>query len=149
MKTKQTHKHYMEWLSAEQMHEASKAWLSELEFISDEHHFFEDLVTTFTTPIIQSGKFSDTKEIIDAINRSNKQNNELIEAVKTHKNELHIMVDKIDQIEQEKAYANEHKTLMTIIADFLTAYRSLKLQLFEMIKNIKKEDKFKHLIDKR
>lgn len=149
MTTKQTYTHYVEWLSAEQMHEASKEWLSELEFIRDEHHFFEDLITSFTTPIIESGKFSDTKEIIDEINRSNKQNNQLIKTVITHINKLQIMVDKIDQLEEEKAYAAEHKALITTIATFLKEYKSLKRQLFEIIKRIKKEEKFKHLIDKK
>jgi len=149
MKTKQSYTHYIEWLSAEQMHEASKEWLSELKFIRDEHRFFEDLITSFTFPIIESGKFTDTKEIIDAINKSNKQNNLLIEAIKTHENDLQIMVDKIDQLEEEKAYASEHRTLITTITKFLNEYKSLKSQLFEIIKTVKKEEKLKHLIDKK
>jgi len=149
MKTIHTYTNYIEWLSADQMHEASKEWLSELKFIRDELLFFEDLITTFTSQLIESGKFSDNKEIIDAINRSNKRNNSLIEAIKTHQNELQIMVDKIDQLEEEKAYVNEHRTLTTTIAEFLKEYKALKSQLFEIIKSIKKEEKFKHLIDKK
>ena len=149
MKTKQTYTHYIEWLSADQMHEASKEWLSELEFIKDEHLFFEDLITTFTSQIIEFGKFSDTKEIIDAINRSEKKNNDLIKAVKNHENNLQVMVDHLDQLEEEKAYTAEHKSLITTITDFLEAYKSLKSQLFDIIKNIKKIDKQNHLIDNR
>jgi len=147
--TTKTHTHYVEWLSADQMHEASKEWLSELRFIRDEHHFFEDLITAFTSQLIESGKFSDNKEIIDAINRSSKRNNLLIEAIKTHENELQIMVDKINQLEKEKAYTKEHSSLIIIIADFLKEYKSLKLQLFDIIKTIKKEEKQRHLIDKK
>ena len=104
MKTIQTQVKYVEWLSAEEMHDASKEWLSELRFIKDEHLFFEDLITTYTSLIIESGKFSDTTEIADAINKSEKQNNLLIEAVKVHENKLQIMVDGIDQLKEEKAY---------------------------------------------
>lgn len=149
MTTTKIYAHYVEWLSADQMHEASKEWLSELRFIRDEHHFFEDLITTFTSLIIETGKFSDTKEIIDAINRSHKRTNLLIEVVKTHENDLQIMVDGIDQLEQEKAYTKEHRGLIITIADFLKEYKSLKLQIFDIIKNIKKEEKQKHLIDKK
>ncbi|MBR9846061.1 MAG: hypothetical protein GYB35_08130 [Algicola sp.] len=149
MKTTHTYTHYIEWLSAEQMHEASKEWLSELRFIQDEHLFFEDLITTFTSPIISSGKFSDTKEIIDAIYKSEKENNTLIKAVKTHENKLQIMVDGKNQLKEEKAYLREHKSLIITISEFLKNYKSLKSQLFNIIKAIKKEEKFKHLIDKR
>ena len=149
MKTQQTYTHYIEWLSAEQMHEASIEWLSELRFIRDEHLFFEDLITTFTSPIISSGKFSDTKEIIDAIYKSEKENNALIEAIKTHENKLQIMVDGKNQLKEEKAYTTEHKNLIVTISGFLKNYKSLKAQLFKIIKDIKKEEKLKHLIDRR
>lgn len=149
MKTIQTQVKYVEWLSADEMHQASQEWLSELRFIKDEHLFFEDLITSFTTLIIDSDRFSDTKEIIDVINRSQKQNNILIEAIKIHENELQIMVDGIDQIEEEKAYTKEHSDLIIAISEFTKEYKSLKTQLFDIIKSIKKKEKLRHLIDKK
>jgi hypothetical protein len=146
---KTTQANYVEWLNAEQMHEASKEWLSELEFVKDEHTFFEDLITKFTSELLEFGDFSDKIEIIDAINRSEKQNNSLIEAIKTHENGLQIMIDGIDQIEKEKAYTKAHRDLIIAIADYLKEYKSLKKQLFNIIKNIKKEEKQRSLIDKR
>lgn len=140
---------YTEWLDADEMHEASKEWLSELNFIKDEHLFFEDLVTQFTSQLIAFGNFSSNKEIIDTINRSQRQNNTIIEAVKIHKNELQIMVDGIDQLEEEKAYTKEHSDLIVAITEFLKEYKSLKTQLFDIIKNIKKEDKNRHLLDRK
>ena len=148
MKTIQTQLKYVEWLSAEDMHKASKEWLSELRFIKDEHVFFKDLIATFTAQILDSGKFSDTKEIIYVINRSQKQNNTLIEAVKIHENELLVMVDGVDQIEEEKAYSKEHSDLIIAISEYIKEYKSLKIQLFDIIKNIKKEGKLKRLINK-
>ena len=149
MKTRQTNLRFVKWLSSEEMNEASKQWLSELNFVKDEHLFFEDLVTQFTSQLIASGNFSSNKEIIDAINLSQKQNNTLIEAVKIHKNELQIMVDEIDQLEEEKAYAKEHSDLIIAITKFLKEYRSLKTQLFDIIKNIKKEEKNRYLLDRK
>ncbi|MEH6537178.1 MAG: hypothetical protein V7719_12345 [Psychroserpens sp.] len=149
MKTIQTHTNYIEWLSADQMHEASKEWLSELRFISDEHLFFEDLITTFTSQLIESKRFSDTKEIIDVMNKSQKQNNLLIKTIIAHENELQIMVDGIDQVKEENAYTRSHKSLIDSINEFLKEYKLLKIQLFDIIKNIKKEEKRNRLIDKR
>ncbi|WP_298895286.1 hypothetical protein [uncultured Psychroserpens sp.] len=149
MKTIQTHAHYIEWLSADQMHEASKEWLSELNFIKDEHRFFEDLITTYTSQLIAPKRFSDTKEIIDELYKSQKQNDLLIEVVKTHENELQIMVDGVDQIKEESAYTKAHKGLVDIINEFLKDYKTLKTQLFDLIKNMKREEKQDHQIDKK
>ncbi|MEP5255464.1 MAG: hypothetical protein ABJQ39_10435 [Winogradskyella arenosi] len=139
---------YVKWLSAEDMHLASKGWLSELNFIKDEHRFFEDVITTFTSELVAYGDFSDSLEIIDAINQSEKQSQTLLHAIKTHESKLSIMVDGIDQIEEEKAYAQEHRDLIVAMTAYLSDYKSLKLQLFEIIKCIKKDNKNEHLLDR-
>ena len=149
MKTIQTHARYVEWLSAEEMHRGSKEWLSELEFVKDEHLFFEDLVKTFILQLIQPEKFANNKEIIDALNKSKKRNNLLIEAIKLHESALHIMVDGIDQLNEEEAYKKEHRGLIIKISEFLKHYRTLKMQLFDAVKKIKKEEKQKLLIDRK
>ncbi len=149
MKTIQTQANYVEWLSADQMHEASKEWLSELRFIKDEHLFFEDLIKSFTLQLISPEKFSHNKEIIDAINRSQKKNNFFIEAVKVHENKLEIMVDGVNQLKEEEAYKKEHRDLIIKISEFKKNYRILKTQLFDILKTIKKEEKQRRLIDRR
>jgi len=58
------------------------------------------------------------------------------------------MVDGIDQPKEEADYKNEHRRLIVEINDFLKEYRVLKKTLFSLIKNIKKEEKQKRLIDK-
>lgn len=149
MKNTSTNTGYVQWLSAEEMHNATKDLLSELEFIKDEHLFFEDLINSNTLQLIEPDKFARNKEIIDAINNSQKRNNGLIEAIKVHENELQIMVDGINQPEEERAYKNSHRDFIVKIKDFLKYYRSLKIQLFEIIKQIKKEEKVRLLIDKK
>lgn len=149
METLKTNTRYVEWLSPEEMHEASQEWLSELRFIKDEHLFFEDLIKSHTLQLINPEKFSHNKEIIDAINRSQKRNNHFIEAVKVHENELQIMLDGINQPKLEHAYKKEHRDLIIEINQFIKYYRSLKIQLFDIIKRIKKEDKRGRLLDRR
>lgn len=149
MKTIQTHARYIEWLSADEMHNDSQDWLSELKFMSDEHLFFEDLVTSYTLQLIEGKKFAESKALIEAINKSQKRNKLLIEAVQTHENDLQIMVDGVNELKKEDAYTKEHLQLITIINDFLSDYKTLKLKLFNTIKTIKKEEKQKHLIDKK
>jgi hypothetical protein len=149
MKTIQTEARYVEWLNAEEIHTESKNLLSELEFIKDEHLFFEDLIKSYTLQMIKPEKFSHNKEIIDAINRSQKKNNLLIEAIKVHENELKIIVDGINQPKEEDAYKKSHRQLIIETNDFFKNYRVLKTQLFDIVKRIKKEDKAERLIDRR
>jgi len=99
--------------------------------------------------LIEPQKFSHNKEIIDVINRSQKRNNLLIEAVKVHESELQIMVDEIDQPKEEESYKKEHRGLIIEISEFKKNFRSLKNQLFDIIKNIKKQEKQIRLLDRK
>ena len=76
-----------------------------------------------------------------------KRNNLLIKAVKDHENALHIMVDGVDQLNEEEAYKKEHRELIIKMSEFLNNYRSLKMQLFDVVKKIKKEEKIRLLLD--
>jgi len=149
MKTIETTTNYIEWLSAEEMHKQSQAWLSELNFIKDEHLFFEDLIKTFTIELLELNDFSNDKEIVDAINRSEKQNMQFIEAVVVHEKGLEIMVDQIDQPKYEKIYKQAHKKLAIQINQFLQEYRMLKSQVFTIITAVKKEAKYRALLDRK
>ena len=149
MERVKTHKHYLEWLSPEEMHKGSQEWMSELRFIKDEHLFFDDLIRSYTLQLIKPEKFSHNKEIIDAISSSQKQNNILIEAVNIHENTLKIMVDGIDQPKKEDAYKKEHRKLIIEISEHFKNYRILKTQLFDIIKRIKKDDKQGRLLERK
>lgn len=149
MITSKTENIYFEWLTAEDMHETSKKWLSELQFIKDEHLFFQDLITTYTLQIIDFKNFSDTKEIIDVLNKSQKQNNELIEEVILHEKELELMVDGINDLKKEKAYKKRHRQLLKNISSYLYDFKKVKTQLFSIVKDVMKKEKQQRLLDKR
>jgi hypothetical protein len=141
MKNAQTHSRYVDWLNADQMHKNSKEWLSELRFIKDEHLFFEDLIKSYTLDLLEPQKFVHNKEIIDKIRKSKKRNKLLIKAIKVHVNKLQIMLDDIEQPKEEEAYKKEHLNLIIDISEFEKKYRILKMELFDIIKTIKKHQK--------
>ncbi|MCL8007278.1 hypothetical protein [Gelidibacter japonicus] len=140
---------YVEWLSAEDMHKDTLDWISELEFTKDEHSFFENLVNLYTLQLIVTKKFSESSEIIDAINQSEKANILLLEAIKIHRNELQIMVDGIDQLKEEENYKKEHRNLIILVNEFLDDYQSLKTQLFGVFREIIRNEKQKYLLKNR
>ena len=149
MKTTYPNAKYVEWLSAEIMHKNSIEWLSDLKFLKDEQLFFNDLIKSYTLQLIDSKHFTQSKTIIDKLSKLQTKTNLLIASVKTHKNDLKIMVDGIDQPKEEEGYKNEHRGLIAEINNFVKEYRVLKTEFFSLMKNIKKEEKQKHLIDKK
>jgi len=148
MKTERAYPRYIEWLSSEEMHKASKDWLSELRFMEDEHHFFEDLITSFTAQLIDPDNFPDNKKVIDAINHSKKRMASLIDEIMKHEKELEIMVDGIDQPSEESAYKEEHRRLIAVMNEFIPEYRNLKSHLFDIVKDIRIKEKRSRLIDR-
>jgi hypothetical protein len=135
-----------EFLSSQEMHKASQDWLMELKFIKDEHLFFEDLIKSFTLQLIDNRGFEQNIEIIDAINASQKRNNAIINIIKKHDKNLKLLVDGIDQPKEEAAYKKEHRNLMVELNDYLKEYKSLKTQLFGIIKDVLKKEKQKKLL---
>lgn len=146
MKTKKVHPKYVEWFSAEVMHENSNEWLSDLKFINDELLFFDDLVKTYTLQLIDSKHFNESKIIIDKLDALHKKNNSLIRIIQKHINNLKIMVDGVIQPDEEDIYKNEHRELIIKVNEFIKKCRKTKKDLFDLIKNILKEQKQKLLL---
>ena len=146
MKVVRSSPKYVEWLNAELMHEESSKWLSELKFIKDEEHFFEDLIKLFTLQLIDSKNFSKSKEIVGLLKTLRTKNVELINSVIVHEKGLKIMVDGKDQLKEEEAYKSKHRELLISVKKYFKEYRNLKRQLFKTIKDIMKSEKQRRLL---
>lgn len=147
MSTLKTNPKMVEWLNADEMHEASKKWLSELQFIADEQLFFDDLIKSYTLQLIDSKYFNKSQSIIEALKKIKKRNDLLIEAIKTHETDLKIMVDGINDLPNEERYKKEHRNLIIVVSDFLKDYKLFKTDLFGLIKKVIKEGKQKRLLE--
>ena len=146
MKTTKTDIKYVEWLSAEVMHKNSIEWLSELRFINNELLFFDDLIKSYTLQLIDTKHFDESKKVVDKLETSHKKTNYLIKIIQVHQNDLKIMVDGLDQPKEEEEYKNEHRKFIIMNNEFLKTYRILKNEIFDLIKNILKEQKQKRLL---
>jgi len=146
MKTTKTDIKYVEWLSAEVMHKNSIEWLSELRFINNELLFFDDLIKSYTLQLIDTKHFNESKKVVDKLGTSHKKTNHLIKIIQVHQNDLKIMVDGLDEPKEEEEYKNEHRKFIIMNNEFLKTYRILKTEIFDLIKNILKEQKQKRLL---
>lgn len=146
MKVVKTSPVYVEWLDAELMHTESVKWLSELKFINDEEHFFEDLIKLFTLQLIDLKNFTKSKETVQLLKTLRLKNQDLINAIVVQEKQLRIMVDGKDQLKEEAAYKEEHRDLLVLVKRYFKEYRKLKTQLFKTIKEIMKSEKQKRLL---
>ncbi len=134
MKTHQWQLKYVKWYSAEEMHEAAKNWVSELNFVRDEQMFFEHLLQQ----LIQSGecakrtfKCTCLREELDALKRDSDL---LVSAALKHQNKLYILIDGIDQLDEEELYRETHLEFIDVIGEFLMRHYQIKKDLFGMAK---------------
>ena len=139
---------YMEWLNAELMHEQTRNWLSELEFIKDELAFFQDLIKEHTIEMIKKDRYPASGHMVSKLSNLVKVNNALLKSAYKHRNGLELLVDGIDQPKEEKDYKEVHRRLSPQMETYLQDYRELKSQLFEMLKLILKDGKLKRLLKK-
>jgi hypothetical protein len=146
MKTIHTKAKHTEWLSADDMHDASKLWISELAFFTEEQIFLEDLIKSYTLELIDKNHFEESKAIVDKLSTLVKETKVLSNAVKSHEAELSIMVDGVDQLKDEANYRKEHRNLIELIGEFKKRYQSIKTRLFDLIKLVMKEGKQKRLL---
>ena len=137
---------YVEWKSAEEMHFSSLQWISELNFIKDEHQFFEDMLREYTLPIIESHLLSKVKDLIDRLTKYKQQAGTLLNKLTEHRNGLQVMVDGINQLEVENRYKNEHRKLLTDVNKFSLEYNNLKKEIFETVSQALKQQKQKRLL---
>lgn len=134
---------YIDSYSAEDMHENSKKWFSELSFIKDEQRFLISLIQSFAIKPIDKKEFSRTEEFRKDIEENQKILNPIIKQVQKHMNQLEIMIDGVNQLEMEHAYRKTHKKLFQKVNQILLDYRTIKERGFAKLSSILKSTKQK------
>ncbi|MGJ8744286.1 hypothetical protein [Polaribacter sp.] len=146
MKTTYVNTNFVNGLSVEDLHNDSKEWLLELEFLNDEYLFFEDLIKWNTLQLIDFQSYAKSKDIIEILSSTKKTNDQLIKLVKKHEKDLEVLVDEIKKPTVELAYKKEHKTLVVMFKNHLKEHRLLKIHLYDIFKKIKKIEKQKRIL---
>jgi len=137
---------YIQWLSPEDMHQATLSWISELNFARDEQRFLDALVKSHTLQLTEAEIFGQSREIVGDIAKAEKDVIVLMKRIQSHENLLEIMVDDIDQSAMEKAYRDTHRELTGQVNSYLSEYRKLKQRLFALLGKVLKKEKQKRLL---
>jgi hypothetical protein len=146
METTDQNYKYVEWKSAEEMHFSSNQWISELNFIKNEHQFFEDMLKEYTLPIIESHLLSKVKDLIGRLTKYKQKTETLLNKISEHRNGLQVMVDGVNQLEDENRYKQEHRKLLIDVNQFSLEYNDLKKEIFEIVSQALQQQKQKRLL---
>jgi hypothetical protein len=138
---------FIEWISPEEMHRATLAWISELNFVRDEQKFLNNLVKSHTLELIDSKIFEQSRELVGAIADTERELISLMKRVQSHENLLEIMIDDVDQQKMEKAYRDTHQELISAVSTYLMRYRTLKKNLFTLLSEVIKKERQKRLLN--
>ncbi|MER3318285.1 MAG: hypothetical protein RIB79_08330 [Allomuricauda sp.] len=147
METKSNKRKFREWFSADELHEESKKWFSELKFAKDEQKFLNNMVKDYTLDIIDSDMFQTIQPVVESLNKSEKDLVDLFKKVQLHENQLQIMVDDVNQEKMEEAYLDTHNDLAMEVQDYFETYRDSKTKIFDIVSNVIKRKKQKRLLN--
>ena len=147
METKSNKRKFREWFSADELHEESKKWFSELKFAKDEQKFLNNMVKDYTLDIIDSDMFKTIQPVVESLNKSEKELVDLFKKVQLHENQLQIMVDEVNQEKMEEAYLDTHNDLAMEVQDYFEKYRDSKIKIFDIVSNVIKRKKQKRLLN--
>jgi hypothetical protein len=139
---------YVERLSAEEMHEDSKEWFSELSFVKDEQQFLNHIIQYFAVKPLYNKELERINDFTDSLGESQYYLNSLYKQVQKHMNQLEIMIDDVGQMYMERAYRSTHLKLLLKVNRYLQDYRAVKERGFVKLSMILKEEKTKKESDK-
>ncbi|UOY09006.1 hypothetical protein L0P88_10830 [Muricauda sp. SCSIO 64092] len=140
-------KKYMEWLSAEELHNDSRSWRSHLEFTRDEQQFLNDLIGSHVLDLVDSKVFKKASPLLTSLEKMEKDWTTLFKKVQLHENQLQIMIDDVDQLKMEEAYLTTHMELTNEVETYFKTYRSVKTKIFRLISSLIKKRKQKRLLN--
>lgn len=137
---------YTEWKSAEEMHEDTRQWLSELEFAHTELHFLDELLGTYFIKLSTDRNYTQTKALVEKLSAYKKRIPRYIKQVRDHQNELVVLLDGIDQPYEEREVKTTHKKIQQKVEQLSRDFRALKKEMFHTVCDIMRETNRKHLI---
>lgn len=137
---------YLEWNDSDVIHEATLAWLSQLEFIKDEQLFLKGLLAENTLKLLAESCFEMAKHLATDLVQLSDRLPELINKVQEHRNDILVMIDKKDEFQKERAFQDGHLLLEMRIGTYLEKYHKLKDEVFTTMQEVFKKSKNRQLL---
>lgn len=133
--------------SLDGLHQASKVWISELEFWRDEHKFMMDLIGKYFLKMSVFKRLQHGQGLVYKIELSDDRSKEFLRATIKHEAHLAELMDNPFEQDEQK-FREEHRKLEQGITDFMKDFKTLKKEMFNLIEEIIRDDKSSHQLSK-
>lgn len=137
---------YFEWNDSDIIHEATLAWLSQLEFIKGEQEFLKELLAENTLKLLAESCYEMAKHLATDLSKLSDQLPEILERVEEHRNEIVVLIDEKDEFQKERAFQDGHLLLEMRIGTYLEKYHKLKEEIFTTMRGVFKKSKNRTLL---
>ena len=138
-----------DWLGREkttqELHNDSKIWISEINFINDEMRFLEHLLSSKYIDCLSSGLYKKIEISVKKISEEKKVGKTLLELILKQENIMSQLI-KNDSVTSNKNFLETHNKLETEIDDYIKKYKRLKKQIFEIVEKVMKKKEQKKLL---
>ncbi len=121
--------------SVEELHDDSKLWVSEIDFIIDEIRFLKNLLSSNYIQLLDAGLNEQITGLIKEISEKNITANMFTKLIKDHNNKLSNLI-KNKSVTSNIHYLDTHKKLEVEIKIFSKRYKKFKRQIFEILDKI-------------
>jgi hypothetical protein len=132
--------------SKEELHDNSKSWLSEINFVNDELRFLNHLLGSNYIDFLEFGLENRIEKLVKSIKEEKKTGATLKKLIKGHERILAGLI-KTDSVNSNANYMDVHKKLEFEMILYNKKYKKLKRQIFEIVENVlekKAQKKLKH-----
>jgi len=141
MEINKSHMKYIEWRSVQDLHADILNSISELHFIKDEQQFLEDIIRNYTLGLIAGDSYELSKSAVTELSKSKKKLGPLLKKLTSHNNKLELLLDDNHIINEMEDFKEFHYNLMLEFNAYNAQFKSVKKQIFKLIKKILKEGK--------
>ena len=131
--------------STEELHDDSRTWNSEIDFINDEIRFLDHLLAYKYIDFLEYDLEKETKKLASNIEEEKKIGSELHELIKKHENILAKLMD-TNSVDANLHYKDIHKKLEGEMLYYTKKYRKLKRTIFSMVEDIMRKKDQKKLL---
>lgn len=131
----------------EGLHILANHWKSDLDFHLGEIRFLKKLIDKYFVWLVNDESIASAEKLLSQLEELRIQGESTMHLINKH---LHQIVEEIrmQRIENDKAFKDEHTTLEEQIAKFTMKLRPLKKVIFDLVEDVLEEEKIKHLMSK-
>ena len=103
------------------LHDESLKWINELEFISDEQIFLENLLSSHFLQLSSSEHYDAARKLIKKLKDVEKSGRDLMDTIELHNKHMATMIENL-QLEYDDRLAAEHETIQTDFDNYLVQF---------------------------